>query len=185
MRNEILLVVVPLIGACSAVDALTPKAPDVDEKVCVTTINPAGVELLVEINVKNPNGIGLEATSLTAKVVLDDRYDMGTVEVPQEVDFPADEEVHVSVPVTVDWRDASIVASLIALQRDVPYDIYGNVRVGIDLFKVNVHFHVSDVITEEQMRQAAPGGVQSRSSTGTTRNASCARAVAPILASSL
>jgi hypothetical protein len=49
---------------------------------------------------------------------------------------------------------------------------------------VNVHFHVSDVITAEQMRQAAPGGIQTRRSTPPTKNPRV-RAVAPILATSL
>ena len=157
MRNGILLLVAPLIVACSAFDDLKPKAPDVTQKVSLTKISPAGLEVLVEIVARNPNAIDLEARSLTAKVVLDGQYDMGTVEIPQEINFPSDQEVHLSVPVTVDWKDASVFSSLVAQKRDVPYDIYGNVKVGIDLFKVNVHFHVSNVITEEQMRQADPG----------------------------
>jgi LEA14-like dessication related protein len=156
MRIAMLLLVLPLVVACSAVDKAEPKAPDVTaDKASVTKISPAGIELLVELGVYNPNSIALQAEALTAKVVLDGNYDMGTVDIPQEVDLPSKQQIHVAVPVDVDWKDATVVAALIALKRDVPYDINGSVKIGVDLFKVSVDFHVKDVITEDQMRQAA------------------------------
>ena len=160
MRNLMLLfavplVVLPLAVACSAVEDVEPDPPQVTaEKTSVTKISPAGIELLVELGVHNPNSISLEAQSVVAKVVLDGRYDMGTVEIPQEVDLPSKQQVRVAVPVVVDWKDVTVIASLIALKRNVPYDIDGTVKVGVELFKVTVPFHVSDVITEEQLRQA-------------------------------
>jgi len=157
MRTRVLLLFAPLIVACSAVDNLKPKAPDVAADVSVTKIGPAGLELLVVVAATNHNDITLEAQFETARVVLDDQYDMGTVEIPQEVVLPSDREVRVSVPVTLVWKDDSVLASLAALKRDVRYDIDGTVKVGVDLFKVRVTFHVSDVISEKQLRQAAPG----------------------------
>jgi hypothetical protein len=71
------------------------------------------------------------------------------------VELPSKQPIRVAVPVRVDWKDVTVVAALIALKRSVPYDIDGNVKIGVDLFKVDVPFHVSDVITEEQLRQAA------------------------------
>jgi hypothetical protein len=99
----------------------------------------------------------LEADSLTANVVLDGRYDMGTVDVPQEFDFPSKQQVHFGVPVVADWKDVTVITALIALMRDVPYDIDGTVKVGRGPFKVTVPFHMSDVITEEQLRGAIGG----------------------------
>ena len=165
MRNLMLLLAVPLVVACSAVDDVKPDAPKVTaEKASVTKVGPAGIELLVELGVDNPNAIALEAKSATAKVTLDGRYDMGTVEIPQEVDLPSKQQIRVDVPVAVDWKDVTVIAALIALKRNVPYDIDGTVRVGVELFKMTVPFHVSDVITEEQLRQAGgdppPSGVR-------------------------
>ena len=157
MRTRVLLLFAPLILACSAVDGLKPRAPDVDADVSVTKISPAGIELLVEVAAMNPNDIDLEARFETARVVLDDQYEMGTMVSPQQIDLPSDQEVHVFVPVTVNWKDASVVASLIEQKRDVRYQVDGEVKVGIDLFKVKVHFHVSNVITQAQLRQAASG----------------------------
>jgi len=47
-----------------------------------------------------------------------------------------------------------VIVSSIALKRNVPYDIDGTVKIGVELFKATAHFHVSDVITEEQLRRA-------------------------------
>jgi LEA14-like dessication related protein len=156
MRICMLLLVAPLAVACSAaVDKVEPDPPKVTaEKATITKISPAGIELQVELDAYNPNDIDLEAKSVTAKVVLDGKHDIGTVEIPHEVDLPSEQQVRVPVPVAVDWKDVTVIAALIALKRNVPYDIDGSVKIGVELFKVSVPFHVSDVITEEQLRQA-------------------------------
>jgi LEA14-like dessication related protein len=151
-----LLLVAPLVVACSAVEKIEPDSPKVTaEKASVTKISPAGIDLLVELGVHNPNTIDLEARSVIAKVVLDGKYDMGTVEIPHEVDLPSEQQIHLAVPVVVDWKDVTVIAALIALKRSVPYDIDGTVKIGVDLYKFSVPFHLSDVITEEQLREAA------------------------------
>ena len=152
MRTPVLLLVVPLAVACSAVEEMKPDAPTVTtERISLTKTTPAEMELLVELGVHNPNAIALEARSVIAKVVLDDTYDMGTIEIPQEIDLPSKQQIRVALPVTV---DVSMIASLIALKRAVTYDIDGTVKIGVELFKVTVPFHLRDVITEEQLRQA-------------------------------
>jgi LEA14-like dessication related protein len=154
------LLVLPLLGvACSAadeaVDKVKPEAPDVTaEKADLTRISPAGLELLVELGAYNPNSIDLEARSVTARVVVDARHDLGTVEIPQEVDLPSKQKIRISVPAAVDWKDVSIVAALVALKRNIPYDIDGEVKIGVELFKVTAPFHVTGIITEEKMREA-------------------------------
>src|SRR5262245_36326571 len=124
MRIRPLLLAAPLfVVACSAIDDIKPRTPEVtDLMVSVTNVSPAGFELLVEFAAINPNGIDLQATSLTASVVLDGQYDMGTAEIAQEIDLPSNKEVRVSLPVPFDWKDMRIVSSLIAQKGDVPYD---------------------------------------------------------------
>jgi len=153
-----LLLVAPIVVACSAVEDIKPDPLQItNQTVSVTKVTPSGIELLVELDARNPNSIHLEAESFTANVVLDGRYDMGTIDVPQEIEFPSKEQVHVGVPVVADWKDVTVIASLIALMRNVPYDVDGTVKVGRGPFKVTVRFHMSDVITEEQLRGAIGG----------------------------
>jgi hypothetical protein len=59
-----------------------------------------------------------------------------------------------NVPVVVDWKDATIIAGLVALKRNIPYTINGSVNIGVELVKFDVPFDVDDVITEQQMREA-------------------------------
>jgi LEA14-like dessication related protein len=159
MRIPILFFAAPLMMACSAadqaVDSVTPDAPDVTaEKASLRRISPKGIDLNVELGAYNPNSIDLEARAVTAKVILDGQHDLGNVEIPQEIDLPSKQQILLNVPVVVDWKDATIIASLVALKRNIPYTIKGSVNIGVELVKFDVPFDVNDVITEQQMREA-------------------------------
>ena len=70
MRIPMLFLVAPLVVACSAVEEVEPDPPKVTaEKTDVTKVSPAGIDLLVELGVHNPNDIDLEARSVTAKAL--------------------------------------------------------------------------------------------------------------------
>jgi hypothetical protein len=99
------------------------------EKVSLTKINLVGIELLAELSVENPNAIDLEADSATAKVVLDGKHHLGPVDVPHEVELPSKQRTLLDVPLAMDWKDVTVIAILIALQRNVPYDVDGSVTL--------------------------------------------------------
>ncbi len=152
MRLSTLLAPMILVGACSGSE---PQIPTMEpEKVSLTKISPAGIELLVDVNVDNPNPVDLEARSVSAKVVLDGKHDLDTVEIPHEVEFPSNQRTHLSVPLQLSWKDAAVTAALVALRRSVPYDVDGSVSLGGDLIHVSLPFHLSDVITQEQILKA-------------------------------
>jgi hypothetical protein len=149
MRIPILFFAAPLMMACSAadqaVDSVTPDPPDVTaEKASLRRISPKGIDL----------NIDLEARAVTAKVILDGQHDLGNVEIPQEIDLPSKQQIRLNVPVVVDWNDATVIAGLVALKRNIPYTINGSVNIGVELVKFDVTFDVADVITEQQMREA-------------------------------
>jgi LEA14-like dessication related protein len=147
-----LLVAAVSVVACSATETLHPTTTP--QRVSVTKISPAGIELLVEVAVDNPNPIDLEARSVSAKVVLDGKHDLDTVEIPHEIELPSDQRTHLAVPMQMNWKDATVVTVLVALNRSVPYDVDGSVSLGGDLIHVSVPFHMSDVITQEQLLKA-------------------------------
>jgi LEA14-like dessication related protein len=153
MRFSILLVAALPIMACS--EATEPLHPTTTpERVSLTKISPAGIELLVEVAVDNPNPIDLEARSVSAKVVIDGKHDLDTVEIPHEIELPSDQRTHLAVPMQMNWKDATVVTVLVALNRTVPYDVDGSVSLGGDLVHVSVPFHMSDVMTQEQLLKA-------------------------------
>jgi LEA14-like dessication related protein len=165
MRSSMLHVAVVFLVACS--EEVVPQRPTLTpEKVSLTKISPAGIELLAELAVENPNAVALEADSATAKVVLDGKHDLGTVDVPHEVELPSEQRTLLNVPIAMDWKDVAVIAILIALQRNIPYDVDGSVRLGGDLIHVSLPFRLSGIITEAELRQAigTPPGVPDASS---------------------
>jgi len=90
------------------------------------------------------------------------RYFKNTIAIPKDVDLhftPRPNgrkcgKCRRNLVDSIGGKDASVIVSSIALKRNVPYDIDGTVKIGVELFKATAHFHVSDVITEEQLRRA-------------------------------
>jgi hypothetical protein len=132
-----------------------PQPPTIaPERAVVTSIGPAGVGLSVELGVDNPNGIELSGRSVTAKVVLDGKYDLGTVSVPHPFKLAPRTRSHLVVPMSLKWADVSVLVALAAPNRPVPYDVDGTVNVGGDVLNADVPFHLSGAITHEQLVQA-------------------------------
>jgi LEA14-like dessication related protein len=153
MRFAMLLAAVVSVVACSGSEPqITPTITP--ERVSLTKISPAGIELLVEVGVDNPNPIELEARSVSAKVVLDGKHDLDTVEVRHEVELPSDRRTLLAVPLQMDWKDVAVTAALVALHRSVPYDVDGSVSLGGDLVHVSLPFHLSGIITEAELLKA-------------------------------
>jgi LEA14-like dessication related protein len=154
MRFSMFLVSIALVAACSASES-DPMTPTITpERVSLKKISPAGIEVLTEVSVDNPNPIDLEARSVSAKVILDGKHELDTVNVPHEVDLPSNQRTLLSVPLVLDWKDVTMVTSLVALRRSVPYDVDGSVSLGGDLVHVSLPFHLTDTITEGQLLQA-------------------------------
>jgi len=139
-----------LLSACGR-----PKPPTITpEKGELTSIGPAGVQLRLQLAVDNPNHIDLSARSVTGKVVLDGKYDLGTVTVSQPFQLPAGQRSHLSVPMTVALRDVAAILGLAATNRSLPYDVNGNINVGAESFNVTLPFHLSGEFSHEQLLKA-------------------------------
>ena len=81
----------PLAFAFAVVSAFSvacakPEPPKLTPKqASVTGVSLAGVELRLQMDATNPNGFDLSTRSVTAKVVLDGKYDVGNVTAPSGV----------------------------------------------------------------------------------------------------
>ena len=151
MRLTMLFVPV-LVVACSGSEPQKPTLTP--ERVSVTEISPTGIELLAEVAVDNPNAVDLEARSVSANVVLDGKHDLGTIEVPHKVELPSEQRTRLSVPLVMDWKDVVVVTALVALNKNVPFDVDGSVNVGGDVINVSLPFELSGTMTQEQLLQA-------------------------------
>jgi hypothetical protein len=139
-----------LVSACGR-----PKPPTISpERGELTSIGPAGIQLRLQLAVDNPNHIDLSARSVTGKVVLHGKYDLGTVTVSQPFQLPAGQRSHLTVPMTVALSDAPAILGLVATNRSLPYDVNGSLNVGAESFNVTLPFHLSGEFSHEQLLKA-------------------------------
>jgi hypothetical protein len=145
-----LLATVVAVAGCSR-----PEPPTIlPEKVTITTIGPGGIGLLLDIVLENPNAIELAGRSLSARVILDKKQDLGTVTVPNGLKLAAKQKTPMSLPMSLPWKDVTALLSLAGQARDIPYDIDGSLTVGGETFHADVPFHLSGVLTHQQLVQA-------------------------------
>jgi LEA14-like dessication related protein len=146
MRTPV-LVVVALAAGCSkpAPPTLTP------ERASVTQVNPQGIELRLELAATNPNSVDLSAREIHAHVVVDKKYDLGTVTLPKSLTLPAGKTTNLDVPLSAKWMDVGSLVQLAATQAAVPYSVDGTLSMGGDLVSVSVPFHLEGSVTHDQI----------------------------------
>lgn len=151
MRALVLALVLALaVLSCSRPDppTLTP------EQARVTSITPAGIDLMVRLEAYNPNSVDLSARKVVARVKLDGRIDLGTVKVPTALKLPAQRRTKLDVPLSVKWSDLSLVMGLATSNRSVPYEVDGTVELGGDTLSVDVPFRIGGTLTHEELVRA-------------------------------
>jgi hypothetical protein len=132
-----------------------PKPPTITpEKATITSIGPGGIGVLLELGLDNPNSVELAGRSVTAKVVLDGKYDLGTVTAPNGIKLPAGKRTDLTMPMSLPWKDLTSLLALAGQSRNVPYEVDGTLTVGGDTLHADVPFHLNGVLTHEQLIQA-------------------------------
>ena len=153
-----------LLGAACAVAVVActkPSPPQVTAKSArVTNVSLQGIDLEAELVAYNPNDIDLHIQSVTAKVVLDHRYDVGTFTENKPITLPAKKRTNVQVPVHVRWADMMGLVELATSKRDIDYLIDGDVELGAEMLRLQIPFQVHGVVTHQQMQQAAGGALR-------------------------
>jgi LEA14-like dessication related protein len=139
-----------LLAGCSR-----PKPPTITpEKAEVTAIGPGGVELLVKLGIDNPNRVALSARSVTGRVVLDGKHDLGTVTVPHAFQLPSGQRSHLTVPLALAWKDLPALLALAATNRNIPYDVHGSVSLGGDVLNADIPFRLTGALTHDELVRA-------------------------------
>jgi LEA14-like dessication related protein len=127
---------------------LTPKSAT------VTAVTATGVGLSLSVEAYNPNGVDLSAQSVTGKVVLDGKYDLGTSTIAKPVNLPAGARTTLDIPLSVNWNDMSALATIATTNRPAPYTVDGTVTVGGGRLNVDLPFHMTGAISHEEILQA-------------------------------
>lgn len=145
-------VIAVALGAAACSKPQPPKVTPESAK--VTTVSAAGVDLDTRLAVENPNGIGLSARSVSAKITLDETIDLGDVDIPREVDLPPKSTTRIDVPMKVKWSGVQAVVALAISGRDVPYKIEGKLNMGGKMLNVDVPFTVTGKVTNAELMRA-------------------------------
>ena len=140
----------------SAVACSKPQPPTIVPKAAkVTAISAAGLDLVVQVEATNPNGVTLSARSFTGKAKLDGKFDLATVTISKPVTLPPHQPTMIDVPLTMPWADANSLIVMSTSQKPVPYVVDGTVNVGGESLNVDIPYSVSGTITREQIAAAA------------------------------
>jgi LEA14-like dessication related protein len=120
----------------------------------VASISNQGITVEAKLEAFNPNDFDIKVKSFTAKIVLDDNLDIGTVSSPHAVTLPARKKKQFDVPINVKWNDAAALVPLGLSNRDVPYEATGHVKISAEALDVDLPFRVTGVVTHQQIVQA-------------------------------
>lgn len=125
----------------------------------VTSIGPTSIALAVTATITNPNQIDLVARNLTAHIVVAGTYDVGTVDLPVTTVLPAGRATKLDVPLTVNVKDLSGLATLALTSTAIPYSVDGTVGLGGDLIHVELPYRLESSLPKEQLVNAAMKGL--------------------------
>ncbi len=132
-----------------------PVAPTLaPEKVELTSFSAAGVNVNVHLAATNPNRNDLEVRSMTGKVRLDGKFDLGSTTVDKAVTLPAGRTTSIEAPLALPWANIPALLALAAAQRDVPFEVEGTVNLGGDLLNVSAPFKITETATHAQIVRA-------------------------------
>jgi LEA14-like dessication related protein len=149
-----------LAAALTACGCSRPDPPTLrPEQAKVTSVTPAGIDLLVRLEAENPNSIELSARSVKARVMLDGKFDLGTVKVASPIKLPAHKRTKLDVPLSVKWRDLSGVIALVTSNRSVPYEVDGTVELGGDALSLDVPFRIGGTVSHDELVRATANGL--------------------------
>jgi LEA14-like dessication related protein len=147
VRNVFFAGALALSLGCSKPDppVLTPKEAK------LSGVSLSGVTFNLNVEAYNPNRVDLSAQSVTGKVVLDGKYDLGTATITTPVSLPAGARTTIAVPLALAWHDMSAFAQLASSNRAAPYTVDGTVTVGGERLNVDLPFHLAGTITHDEL----------------------------------
>ena len=125
------------------------------DQISLTRIDAEGIALSVAMSATNPNSVDLSASGVTSHLILDKRYEVGTVTLPNTIALPAGQTTKLDVPVSLKWADLSMLGQLATTSGAVPYSVDGTLDMGGTLVHVGVPFHFEGAISHEQILGAA------------------------------
>jgi LEA14-like dessication related protein len=145
-----------LASALLAAGCSKPAPPTiVPDSATMTSMDMLAVHLDVALTATNPNAVDIPVHDVTAKIVVGQKFDLGTATIPNAVTLPAGKSTKLDVPMSVKWTDMSALAQLAAGSAAIPFTVDGTVNLGGDALSVSVPFHIAGTVSHDQLVGAA------------------------------
>lgn len=129
-----------------------PSPPKIEpESAVVKSVDASGLTVEVTLDAHNKNSVPLYTRSVTAKIMLDGKIDLGEVEVPTELKLPSKKHTAVVAPLTLKWKDVLAIGLLAAQKPVIPFTVKGTADVGTDDLNFEVPFETDGTLTREQL----------------------------------
>jgi LEA14-like dessication related protein len=146
---------VALLCACSkpAPPTLTPRAAR------VTSVEPSGLVLTLELDVQNPNSFPLIAQAVDGTLELANGTELGRAHAEPNGSIPANSASSVSSELRVPWTNLGALAPLLASPADVPYRFRGTATLGGERLNLRLPFELGGVLSRAQVLEIGLRGL--------------------------
>jgi LEA14-like dessication related protein len=139
-----------------------PKPVEVKPRsVQVAAIQPQGLELLVVLDVHNPNGFAITARDVSGTLQLENGVELGRGSASAAVTVLAEQTAAVPTRLSMAWTNLAGLAPYALSPRALPYHIVGKARIGGESLNVELPFDISGTFTREQVLAASMRGAAS------------------------
>lgn len=159
MRNEISWVAVAT--CCATAGCVSPRPPTLTpEVVSVAGVSAAGLELMVGLQVHNPNTFPITAREVQGTVWLADEHRLGTGRASPGQWIDAEGSARVQSELRIAWQDLSALRAFLG-RPVVPYRFDGKVTLGGEHLNVDLPFELEGQLTAQQLLGAGLRGLPS------------------------
>jgi len=117
----------------------------------VKKVDADALTVEVTLDAHNKNSVPLYARSVKARIKLNQKIDLGEVEVATKVTLPAKKHTTIVAPLTLKWKDVIAIGLMAATTPTIPFTVEGTAEVGTDDFNFEVPFETEGTLTREQL----------------------------------
>lgn len=144
---------VPVI--CLTASCARPQPPRLTPRAAsVASVSATGLQLNVELDAHNPNGIDLTVRRVDVDVTLGGQA-LGRSSVTESLRLVAGRSVPMRVTVSAGWRDLPGILAASMLNENIPYRLEGTARVGGERLNVDVPFRMESTLPRRILLEAA------------------------------
>jgi len=135
-----------------------PAPPKVTPySVKVARVSPLAVDLALELDVENPNGIPLILNEVSGTLTLAGGIEVGKARATPKGDIPAHATRRIEATLSIPWANLPALAPLAASGKPVPYVLEGRAELGTDKLHFDVPYRVKGELRD---RELIPAGLR-------------------------